>query len=169
MKKLLSLLGVLLFSILLVACGDKTHKVTFDVNGGVSTIQDLRLHDVEVYFENERISSMDPSFDMILTVLTSLSEEESKSNSSNVKWTYKKKMKEGLSTTPRLFGYHIKNGEFIINEKQAPIIRLIFKLFLEDYKINEIINELEKRNYKTSNGNKRFSPTVIRTILRNEK
>lgn len=144
-------------------------RFTRDVVGGVSTIQDLRLNNVEIYFENERISSMDPSFDMILTVLTSLSEEESKSNSANVQWTYKKKMKEGLSTTPRLFGYHIKDGEFIINEKQAPIIRLIFELFLEGYKINEIIDELEKRNYKTRNGNKRFSPTVVRSILRNEK
>lgn len=42
-------------------------------------------------------------------------------------------------------------------------------MFIEEYKINEIINELEKKNYKTSSGNKRFSPTVIRTILRNEK
>ena len=140
-----------------------------DVVDGMSTIQDLRNHNVEVYFENEQISSMDSSFDMILSILTSLSEEESKSNSRNVEWTYKKKMKEGLNTTPRLFGYFIRKGEFIINEKEAPIIRLIYELFLEDYKITEIIDELEKRNFKTRNGNKRFSPTVVRSILRNEK
>ncbi len=140
-----------------------------DVVGGVSTIQDLRAHGVEVYFENEQISSLDPSFDMILTVLSSLSEEESKSNSKNVQWTYKKKMKEGRNTTPRIFGYTIKDGEFIINEKEAPTIRLIYELFLKGYKINEIINELERKNHRTRTGNKRFSPSIIRSILRNEK
>ncbi len=53
-------------------------RFTRDVIDGVTTIQDLRSHGVEVFFEKEQISSLDPSFDMILTILTSLSEEESK-------------------------------------------------------------------------------------------
>ncbi|MGI6771697.1 MAG: recombinase family protein [Acholeplasmataceae bacterium] len=144
-------------------------RFTRDVIDGVTTIQDLRSHGVEVFFEKEQISSLDPSFDMILTILTSLSEEESKSNSNNVLWTYKKKMREGGNTTPRLFGYTIKNGEFIINEKEASTVKLIYKLFLEGLKTNEIINELEKRKHLTRSGNKRFAPSVVRTILRNEK
>lgn len=144
-------------------------RFTRDVIDGVTTIHDLRRHGVEVYFEKEQISSLDPSFDMILTILTSLSEEESKSNSNNVLWTYKKKMREGGNTTPRIFGYIIKDGQFIINEKEASTIRLIYKLFLDGYKTNEIINELEKRKMYTRSGNKRFAPSVIRSILRNEK
>src|SRR5690625_4480606 len=140
-----------------------------DVVDSLETIQELRNIDVEVYFENENISSTDPSFDMMLTILSSLSEEESKSISNNVLWTYKTKMKNGDSTTPRLYGYTIKDGNFIINEDEAKVVRLIFNLFLEGYKINQIINEIHELGIKTRTGNDKFSPTVIRETLRNEK
>lgn len=141
-----------------------------DVIDGLSTLQELRNIGVEVYFEKENISSLDTSFDFFLTIYSSVAEEESKINSSNVLWTYRKRINSGENTTPKLYGYQIdKAGNYTINEKEAVAISTIFTMYLNDNKIVEIINKLEDMNFKSPNGNKRFSPGRIYQILKNEK
>lgn len=144
-------------------------RFTRDVLDGLKIINDLRTLNVEVYFEKENISSLDSSFDLFLSIYTSVAEEESKQISSNVLWNYKKKMEGGLSTTSRLYGFKIIKGEYYINEKEAEAVRLIYKLYLSGYKYSEIIDELENAGYESRNGKKRFSKSGISGILRNEK
>lgn len=145
-------------------------RFTRDIVSGLKTIQELRDLGVEIRFEKENINTTDTSFDFFLTIFTSVAEEEAKSNSSNVLWSYKKKMTNGGNTTFRLFGYNTdKNGELIINKEQAPAVKLIFELYTEGKTLNVIIDELHKQGYKTINGNPKFSLGTIKEILRNEK
>lgn len=138
-------------------------RFTRDIVDGLKTIQELRALNVEIFFEKENISSIDPVFDMFLTIYTSVAEEESKQISSNVNWIYTKKVKEGLVTTPKLYGYIIKDGKFYINPKEAPAVRLIYEMYLNGYKYKDIVHEVH------ASGFRKFSPTAIREILRNEK
>lgn len=145
-------------------------RFTRDIVNGLSIIQELRNIGVEVYFEKENISSLDPSFDFFLTIYSSVAEKESKSNSENVLWSYKRKMEQGGNTTPLIYGYTFdKNRNFVINEKEAKAVRLMFDLFIRGYKIIDIINELKIKGYKAKKGYAEFSASVIRQILRNEK
>lgn len=138
-------------------------RFTRDIVDGLKTIQELRALNVEIFFEKENISSIDPVFDMFLTIYTSVAEEESKQISSNVNWIYTKKVKEGLVTTPKLYGYIIKDGKFYINPEEAPAVRLIYEMYLNGYKYKDIVHEVH------ASGFRKFSPTAIREILRNEK
>lgn len=144
-------------------------RFTRDVVDGLTVIQDLRNIGIEIYFEKENISSLDSVFDMFLTIHTSVAEEESKQISSNVLWNYKNKMKNGLSTTSRLYGFKIINGEYFIIQKEAYAVKLIYELYLNGYKYIEIIEALEKQGYKTRNGNGKFTISSLKGILRNEK
>src|SRR5690554_5796249 len=145
-------------------------RFTRDTISGLKAIQELRKLGVEVRFEKENITTNDTSFDFFLTIFTSVAEEESKINSSNVLWTYKKKMENSGNTTPRIYGYTFdKVGYFIINPKQAPAIKLIFNLYIEGKTLNEIIETLHKEGFKTLNGKDRFSIGTLNGILRKEK
>ena len=145
-------------------------RFTRDTLSGLKSIHELRDLGVEVKFEKENISTNDTAFDFFLSVYTSVAEEESRINSSNVLWSYKKKMNNGGNTTTRLYGYTFdKDGNFIIDEVQAYAVRLIFKLYLEGKSLKEIINSLFDKGYKTLNGSDYFSIGAINKILRNEK
>lgn len=144
-------------------------RFTRDIIDGLRIIQYLRARNIEVFFEKENISSLDSVFDMFLSIYTSVAEEESRGISSNVNWQYDKKVNSGSSTTSKLYGYNIVNGEFHINENEAPAVRLMFEMYLSNKTYNEIIDEVEKQGYKTSQGKSRFSPSGVRDILRNEK
>lgn len=79
-------------------------------------------------------------------------------------------MENGGNTTPRIYGYTFdKEGNFIINPKQAPAVKLIFDLYIEGKTLNEIIETLHKEGFKTLNGKDRFSIGTLNGILRNEK
>lgn len=145
-------------------------RFTRNTVDGLNTIQELRDLGIEVIFEKEGISTNDTAFDFFLTIYTSVAEEESRINSSNVLWTYKKKMQEGGNTTSRIFGYKItKDGSYIINETQAKAVRLAFKLYSENKTLEEIIDTLEQQGYKTYTGKDRFTVGSLNRLLRNEK
>lgn len=65
-------------------------------------------------------------------------------------------------------GYDIKDGHYVINEKEAEAVRLIFKMYKDDYGYRHIIDELNLRGYKTKKGNN-FSKNSLHEILKNEK
>ena len=76
----------------------------------ISYIRELRTLNVEIFFEKENISSLDPKIDFMLTILSSIAQEESRSISSNVKWAIEKKAKKGIVDPRRIFGYDVKIG-----------------------------------------------------------
>ena len=61
----------------------------------ISTIRKLKEKNVEVFFQMENISTLDPSIEFLLTILAVHAEEESKNMSSNVKWSVKQKINRG--------------------------------------------------------------------------
>ena len=61
------------------------------------------------------------------------------------------------------------DGSLVINEEQAKIVRLIFKLFLEGMTPHSIGKELERRHIKTVTGKDKWSPGAIRRMLSQEK
>jgi Recombinase./Resolvase, N terminal domain. len=65
-------------------------------------------------------------------------------------------------------GYDIKDGYYVINEKEAEAVKLIFKMYNDGYSYGCIIDELNLRGYKTKKGNA-FSKNSLHDILRNER
>lgn len=133
--------------------------------------RELKELGVEVFFEKENISSTSGDGEVMLTVLSSFAQEESKSASENLKWRYRRKFEEGkvVINTTRFMGYD-KNqqGGLVINPGQAEIVRRIFNDYVEGKGSFVIARELNAEGVGTVAGGKWHSDTVLR-ILRNEK
>lgn len=139
----------------------------------VETVRMLRTYGVDVYFDNERLSTLDPKNEFTLTVLALMAQEESRHISENVLWTFNKKMKNGepFICSSRFLGYDLNESgdQLVINQAQAIVVKLIFNLYDSGKGCYQIANELMERGYKTVLGNTFWHTSTIIDILRNEK
>jgi len=123
---------------------------------------------VDVYFEKERISTLSAEGELMLTLLASFAQEESRSISDNVKWSIRKRMEQGISTVKNpTYGYDWVDGELIINTDEAKIVRRMYESFLEGNSRNRIADELNADGIKTKNGNN-WTECGVRHILSND-
>ena len=98
------------------------------------TVRKLKEHHVEIYFEKENIFTFDSKGELLITIMSSLAQEESRSISENVTWGQRKRFADGKVTMPykQFLGYERgEDGVPVINEKEAEVVRLIYKLFLQ--------------------------------------
>ena len=105
--------------------------------------------------------------EMLLTILSSLSQEESHSISENVTWGLRKKFADGKSSVgySRFLGYDKgEDGNLAINEEQAKTVRLIFGLFIEGLPPCAIAKELTRRGILTVTGKSKWNAATIATI-----
>ena len=63
----------------------------------ISWVRKLKEKNVAVYFEKENLNTLDDSTEMILTILSSQAQEESRAISTNIKWSYARKIEKGES------------------------------------------------------------------------
>lgn len=137
----------------------------------LDAIRLLKSYGTEVFFETDNISSFDPKIEFVISVLSGIAEEESRNVSENMKWSVKRRFEQGLGNvvTKRLLGYDKDdNGNLIINQYQAEIVRLIYRKYIFGSSVTEIIEELESRGIKTVNGNDKWAKSSIMYILKND-
>ena len=138
----------------------------------LSIIQKLREKRVEIYFEKENIYGSDPKLDFLITIMSSIAQEESRSISSNVSWGYRKGFKEGrvnLNTSSFLGYVKDKDGNLVINEQEASTVRLIYSLFLEGHSIQGIVKILNNEKIPTVRKKYGWQYNGVKSILSNEK
>lgn len=138
----------------------------------LSTIRKLKEHNVECYFEKENIWTFDSKCELLLSIISSISQEESRSISENVTWGHRRRMADGKVSVPfgRFLGYDRgEHGELVVNEKEAEIVREIYKLFLSGLTPHSIAKTLTERGIPTPGGKVKWSSSTVRSILTNEK
>lgn len=126
---------------------------------------------VGIYFEKENIDTLDAKGELVLTILSALAQDESRSLSDNIRWTFQKNFKNGkpMINLKLMLGYDSgPNGEWVINPEQAEIVRFIFERFLCGESANRIAQKLNKQGKKTVRNNSWTSGAVY-IVLRNEK
>ena len=138
----------------------------------LQTIRKLKEHKVEVYFEKESIKTFDSKGELLITIMSSLAQEESRSISENVKWGRRKRFADGQVTVPftRFLGYDKgPDGTLVVNAEQAKLVRYIFTLYLQGLSPNAIANRMENEGYRTVTGKTVWHSTTIARVLCNEK
>ena len=132
-------------------------------------VHELKSMHVEVRFEKEGISSFDGSADLIFSVLASAAEMESRSISENMKWSYRRKMEQGIRHvgSNRIFGYDEINGKLMPNE-DAWIIKLIFEEYAQGAAPRDIMAMLEEKGVTRMRTKNPMNWTTIQRLLRNE-
>ena len=127
---------------------------------------------VGVYFEKENIDTLDAKSELLLTILSSIAQDESRNISENVRWSIQRRFQQGKAHCPTAFflGYDTdEKGNLVINEEQAATVRRIYKEFLEGNGTNKIAKGLTEDKVKTGKGNTVWSANSVYRILRNEK
>jgi len=138
----------------------------------LQTIRDLKAAGVEVFFEKENIRTFDGKGELLLTIMSSLAQEESRSISENVTWGKRKSMQDGKVSLPykRFLGYEKgSDGKPQIVESEAKTVRRIYDLFLAGSTYREIGAGLTADGIPTPGGKTVWSMTSVRSILQNEK
>ena len=138
----------------------------------LTTIRQLKEKGIECYFEKENIWTFDGKGELLITIMSSLAQEESRSISENCTWGQRKRMQDGKVTVPfsRFLGYDRgPDGKLVINPEQAEIVRRIFSMFLQGGTPYSIADALTEEGIKTPAGKDKWSQGTVRAILGNEK
>jgi site-specific DNA recombinase len=135
----------------------------------LEVVRELKNLNVDVYFEKENIHSLSGDGELMLTILASFAQEESRSVSENIKWRIRKGFKEGELVNFRfMYGYRVEKGKIEINEDEAKVIRMIFNDYINGLGCTKIAKKLRDMGIEKIRGGKWNSERVVE-ILKNEK
>jgi len=134
----------------------------------LSTVRELKAIGVDVYFEKENIHSISADGELMLTILASFAQEESRSVSENCKWTIRKRFAKGESPYFRCYGYTWKGGKLYIQPEEAKVVTQIFKDYLGGMGIGTIVKKLNAAKIPSRYGTP-WIPYSIYYMLRNER
>lgn len=138
----------------------------------LTTIRQLREKGVEVFFEKENIYTLDSKGELLLTIMSSIAQEESRSISKNVAWGKRKAMADGkvYFAYSSFLGYgKDKDGKIYIIEEQAKVVRRIYDEFLAGASPNVIAKRLTADGVPTPMDKTKWQDTTVRSILQNVK
>ena len=136
------------------------------------TIRKLKEKNIAVVFEKEGVNTLDGTGEILITILSSLAQEESRNISENTRWGVVRRFENGkmIVNHNKFMGYtKNENGDLVIVPEEAEIVRLIFRLYLEGYSAKKIGRYLEENGIKTATGQDKWYDSVIFKMLRNEK
>lgn len=135
----------------------------------LNILRELKLRDVDVFFERENIHSNSGDGELMLAILSSFAQEESRSVSENCKWRIREKMKQGELVGLRdMYGYVIDRNTVSIEPRQAHIVRQIFAWYLSGDSSVVIAKRLNAAGEQTLN-HATWSARHVREIMTNEK
>ena len=135
----------------------------------LTTVRELQRFGVQVFFEKENIDTANSISEMLLTIMASFAQEESRSISENVKWGIRKRFEEGKEKKVPLYGfYHTEDELFLVRDDEAEIVREIFERYVQGETPTEIMNDMIARGVKPPSGDcwKRLQ---FDRMLKNEK
>lgn len=125
---------------------------------------------IGILFEAENICTLDKNSDMALSIIAALAQQESFNKSEVMNASIEMRFRRGIFLTPPLLGYDKdEDGNLIINESEASIVRLIFFMYLYGYTCNQIAQTLTKLSCRTKKDNVKWHPGSILNILQNER
>ncbi|MFA9413956.1 MULTISPECIES: recombinase family protein [unclassified Streptococcus] len=138
----------------------------------LTTVRQLKEAGVEIYFEKENIWTFDAKGELLITIMSSLAQEESRSISENVTWGRRRQLAQGKVTFSysQVMGFRQKEGGgFEIDPEEAKIVRYIFQQVLLGINPNRIASDLTQQGIPTPAGKSRWSYGTVKRMLRNEK
>lgn len=124
-----------------------------------------------MHFENEELDSIAVDKEFEITLRGMLAQDESRNISENIKWGIQRRFERGEIFTKykNFMGYTCVDGEIVIVQEQAAVVRNIFGLYLQGLSLGQIKSYLESQGIKTVTGKDDWNAKTIREMLKNEK
>lgn len=133
--------------------------------------RELKEQGVGIFFEEQNINTLSGDGEMMLAVLASFAQEESRSMSENNKWTIKKKFEQGeiMINTERFLGYDKDEyGGLVINQKEALVVDFLYDMTLfglGNSRLKSLMNFLRVKTVTDGEWNE----STVNRVLTNEK
>lgn len=135
-------------------------------------IRELRELGISVYFETQNLDTLTAGGDILITILAAMAEQESRTMSTNIKWAFQKRFKDGrvLINYTNTLGYIKADGDegYEIVESEAEIVRMVYKEYLSGKTMRQIADDLNDAGVKTKRGCI-WQPSAIEGVLTNMK
>jgi site-specific DNA recombinase len=146
-------------------------RVSRDTLEVLKIIRFLRERGINMYFENEKLDSVEADKEFEITLRGMLTQDESRNISENIKWGIQRKFEKGEIFTKykNFMGYTCVDGEIVIVSEQAEVVRKIFDLYLQGLTLGQIKAYLEVQGIKTVTGKGIWDTKTIQRMLTNEK
>lgn len=136
----------------------------------LSVIDELKNLGVGVHFDENNLYTLDTTGALVLTILATVAEEESRSKSFIMNWSIERRFSKGIFLTPKLLGYDVdEDGELVINPDEAETVKVIYDLYINGWSPTEIAELLTSYGRKTKLGNEIWHPGTIPGIIENER
>ena len=136
----------------------------------LSIVQELRNYGVGVCFDENNLCTLGAEGTMLLTILATVAEEESRSKSFIMNWSIQRRFQNGIFLTPELLGYDKdEDGELVINESEAETVKVIYYLYVNGWSPKEIADILTAYQRETKLGNTEWDSSWISRIIDNER
>ena len=132
----------------------------------LETVRELKQLGVDVYFEEQNIHTLSADGELMLTILASYAQEESRSASENQKWRIRKTFEEGKPWRGRMLGYRLVDGTYQVIPKEAEVVRWIYQEYLSGKGYITLAKELNESGRFTRDGNP-WAVFTVRKILHN--
>ena len=114
---------------------------------------------------------MDTKGEVLLIILSSLAQDESRNISENSTWGIRKRFEIGQHkmSTKRFLGYDAEEvGKLIVNRQQAKIVKRLFREFLWGKTTDYIKRIFERERVKNKDGGTKWQSTTLGSMLENE-
>ncbi len=137
----------------------------------LETVRHLKNLGIEVRFEKEHIHSLSEDGELMLTLLASFAQEESRSISENVKWGVRKRFQSGEigAANKHILGYRYDDElkKYVIIPEEAEAARWMFQMYIDGVSLREIAESMNKAGIRTTLGND-FQEASVRQLIFNE-
>lgn len=132
----------------------------------LQTVRELKTLGVDVYFEEQNIHTLSSEGELMMTILASYAQEESRSSSENQKWRIKKNFEAGIPWNGTVLGYRHNGERYELVPEEAEIVRRIFAEYLDGAGVMTIAKKLTADGILSPRGGT-WHATTIRKILVN--
>jgi len=130
----------------------------------LSTVRELKNLGVDVFFEEQNIHTMSADGELMMTILASYAQEESRSASENQKWRIRANFKSGLPWNGTILGYRIEDSVYVPLEEEAEVVRQVFAWYREGLGFYTIAKRLNQAGIRTRKGSIWLQQSVRRLI-----
>ena len=132
----------------------------------LQTVREFKALGVDIYFEEQNIHTMSGDGELMMTILASYAQEESRSASENQKWRIKRNFEAGIPWDGTLLGYRLENSHYVIVPKEAELVRRIYNEYLSGKGYPSIAKMLNDEGIPSRFGGK-WNQSSISRILSN--
>ena len=132
----------------------------------LSYTRELREVNVEVYFVEDNIWTMDGDGELRLSLMATLAQDESRKISERVHAGHAVcREKNILFGSGNILGYDRVGKTYVINEEQAKTVRMIFEMYVKGLGGRKIADELTRQGRLNSSGRVKWDTANITVLL----